>query len=206
MILGFCLVIQSIQSEVYSTEVSRIIFIIWFICACMHKCDKLGYIKGKLLKLNDIDLQILSPLFKFKGLLYHNDSVSPSQPSIWQGRLMQDFINIKTVVHFVKNHWESITIVLWPCQSNKDLHFLLKQTQDMFDVGFSVASLTSSIMFYMQIGIRCSDGINKQHTYGFLWSVTAIAPELILFLYTSWSFMVIDWQGIRNSNFGILSV
>lgn len=37
----------------------------------------------------------------------------------------------------------------------------------MFDVGFSIASLTPSIMFYMQMGIRSSDGINKSMHRGF---------------------------------------
>lgn len=72
----------------------------------------MGDTKQRMPKLSDIDLQIFSPLHKLKKLLYHNDSVSPSQSSIRKGGIIQDFINIQAGIYFVKNYRESITIAL----------------------------------------------------------------------------------------------
>lgn len=117
-------------------------------------------------KLNDIDLQIFSPLHKLKKLLYHNDSVSPSQSSIRKGRIIQDFINIQAGVHFVKNYRESITIVLWLCQSHKDLHFLLKQAQVFWCRLFCCFRKATEKKIYIQVGIRSSDGSAKSQNCG----------------------------------------
>lgn len=142
----------------------------------------MGDTKQRMPKLSDIDLQIFSPLHKLKKLLYHNDSVSPSQSSIRKGGIIQDFINIQAGVYFVKNYRESITIVLWLCQSHKDLHFLLKQAQFFWCRLFCCFSNIFH-NFYMQVGIRSSDG-------------TRVFKKVFCHIPELWRFMLIDLQGL----------